>query len=62
MMLLGEREEQDLAAGFCCRRVLICLLPVVELRNRSINSWLILVPPGAASLFILLRGIPMTGQ
>ena len=31
------------------------LLPVVELRNRSINSWLTLVPPGAAMIFIAYR-------
>jgi hypothetical protein len=30
------------------------LLLVVELRNRSINSWLILVPPGAAMIFLLV--------
>jgi hypothetical protein len=58
----GEREEQDLAARHCCRGVLISLLPVVELRNRSINSWLILVPPGAAILLICFRGIPSSGQ
>jgi len=38
------------------------LLPVVELRNRSINSWLILVPPGAAMISMLIGGIPQSGQ
>jgi hypothetical protein len=35
---------------------------VVELRNRSINSWLILVLPGAAMVVMLTGGIQLSEQ
>ena len=62
MAMRGEREEQSPAAKGCSGRLLLCVLPVVELRNRSINSWLILVLSGAVLVCMLSCGIPQSGQ
>jgi len=71
-----ERATQEIGALECTRRAectepgsralllvgAVCLLPVVELRNRSINSWLILVPPAAASVFLRWCGNSPSGR